>query len=191
MQGLAHSFAETGDYYVVLSIKDDNREVVSVQSDTITVGLEKLMVSDVACDLDSIQTAEIATWTAAATGGQAPYAFAFSLTKDGETVAEQAYSKETVFSYEFVDEGDYTLAIKVKDDLGTESEVYELAVPVALRPIEITSLTANVSTSQTEEAITWTVEAFAGKVPYTYAFEVVSDDASQGKSAEQTENTYE
>lgn len=186
----AYSFAEAGEYYVVLSIKDDNSEVASTQSNAITVGLEEPIVSEILCDLESIQTTETATWSAAATGGQAPYNFRFVLSKEEETVAEQTYSDVTTFFFEFTDEGDYALSVTVKDDLGTESETYELAVSVALRPIEITSLTASAVSAQTEEAITWTVEAFAGKAPYTYAFEVVVDGVSRGKSEEQTEKTY-
>jgi len=179
-----------GTYQMLVKAKDDDGEIYEQWTAPMQVGLKPLMVSAVTCDLDQIQTTQTATWTASADGGQKPYSYAFELTLDGAVVASQAYSESNTFSYTFDSEGVYALNVTVQDATGTVSEKHTVSVPVNLRALEILSMTADKASCQTEETITFTVTAEGGKAPYSYAFEVIQDGVSLGKSAAQAENVY-
>lgn len=186
-----YTFTKAGDYHVELSVKDDDREVASVRSAIVTVGLEELVISELSCNQETVCVAETPTWTVTATGGQAPYSYAFVLIKDGATIAEQAYSANAAFSYEFAAEGNYTLKATVKDSLGTESAAYKLPVSVAPQPVTIISLESNITLAQViEDDITWTVTAVGGVKPLSYAFELYFDGEEMGGCEPSEDNTF-
>ena len=185
-----YTFSKAGSYYVIVQLKDDNGEIVETQSAAVSVSLEALKVSQITCDLDSIQTTETATWTATATGGEQPYQYCFTLKKDSETIDASEFSDSNSYAHTFEDAGAYMLEAAVKDALGTISALYELPVSVSLKLVEITAITADAKSAVTESTITWTVSAFAGKAPYTYDYEVMLNGASVASEIGSSENIY-
>ncbi len=183
-------FTKAGTYYVLVQLKDDDGEIIEAQSANVIVSLESLQVTEVTCDKETLQTTETAIWNAAATGGEQPYQYSFTL-KCGTTVVDtQDYSTVDIYSHTFEHEGSYSLEVAAKDNLGTVSAAYTVPFNVALRPVEITQITANANSTVTESSITWTVEVIAGKAPYTYDYEVKLDGVSKLTETGSSENTF-
>ena len=185
-----YKFTKAGTYYVLVQLKDDDGEIVEVQSADIIVSLESLRVAEVTCDKETIQTTETATWSAAATGGEQPYQYCFVLKRGSTVIDTQDYSSADTYSYAFELDGSYSLEVTAKDNLGTVSAVDTMPFNVALRPVEITSITADANSAVTESTITWTVETIAGKAPYTYDYEVKLDGVSKIVETGSSENTF-
>ena len=185
-----YKFTKAGTYYVIVSMKDDDGEIVEATSPEIIVSLEALKIDSVVCDKETIRTTDTATWTAAASGGEQPYQYQFILKQGSEVVQTQDYSNVDAFSYTFETEGAYSLEVTAKDNLGAVSATNSVPITVALRPVEITSITANANSAVTESEITWTVETVAGKAPFTYDYEVKLDGTTKIKETNLSENSY-
>ena len=185
-----HTFTAAGVYHVVVKVKDDDGEVVTAQSAALSVALDALRIANVECDSAQIQTGDAVTWTVDASGGQAPYAYAFTLLKDGNIVAEQAASASNAFCFTFDQEGDYILRVQLTDALNDAAEPFECAVGVTLSPLRIASLEADSPNWQTDEPLTLTAEAEGGEEPYLFSFEVFANGVSLGKSAPTEQTVY-
>ena len=85
--------------------------------------------------------AETHTWTAAALGGEAPYAYRYTLLCGSAIEAAQEYSAGASFSHTFFRSGSYVLVVQVKDAAGTETDERRFPFEVSLAE---TSLTARV-----------------------------------------------
>ena len=185
-----HTFTAAGVYHVVVKVKDDDGEVVTAQSAALSVALDALRIANVECDSAQIQTGDAVTWTVDASGGQAPYAYAFTLLKDGNIVAEQAASASDAFCFTFDQEGDYILRVQLTDALNDAAEPFECAVGVTLSPLRIASLEADSPNWQTDEPLTLTAEAEGGEEPYLFSFEVFANGVSLGKSTPTEQTVY-
>ena len=185
-----HTFTAAGVYHVVVKVKDDDGEVVTAQSAALSVALDALRIANVECDSAQIQTGDAVTWTVDASGGQAPYAYAFTLLKDGNIVAEQAASASDAFCFTFDQEGDYILRVQLTDALNDAAEPFECAVGVTLSPLRIASLEADSPNWQTDEPLTLTAEAEGGEEPYLFSFEVFANGVSLGKSTPREQTVY-
>ena len=164
-----HTFSEAGEYYVIAKCKDDNGEIVSVQSEMITVTADVPVIQSIVCSANEIQTADPVNWTVSATGGEAPYSYSFALSLNGAVVAEQPASESNVFGYTFAADGDYVLSVTVTDAY-QETAAETVSFSVALRAVEITELVCSADEPLTEESVTWTVSAAYGEAPYMYGY---------------------
>ena len=185
-----YKFTKAGTYYVAVSLKDDDGEIAETTSPEIVVSLETLKINSVVCDKETIRTTDTATWTATASGGEQPYQYSFALKLNGETIDSQEYSASDSYSYTFENEGAYQLEVTAKDNLNAISAIYSVPVQVALRPVEITGITADANSAVTESTITWTVSTIAGKAPFTYSYEVKVDGVTVATGSASESNTF-
>ncbi len=93
------------------------REEDEPPPDTIdkTPGLE---VSGIAADVSSAKTGESITWTASASGGEAPCTYCFCVYKDGEQVKASGYHEADTYRYTPWETGVYTAKVIVRDAAG-------------------------------------------------------------------------
>ena len=122
------------------------------------------------------QTGDTASWTAAADGGLAPYHYTFALYRDGEPVAPDGEQPEPdafdVFSYTFVEPGEYYVIATAADENGDGAEARSETLNVTLSLPSIVSFSSADSAFETIQAYTWNTTVSGGAAPYEYRYEL-------------------
>ena len=125
------TFVKAGNYYVLAQLIDEAGQVVEARSDMLSVLLADLEVLDIDNPASELSIIRAYTWTAQAKGGEKPYEYRFVLSSGEETLYTREFSQKQTFSYTFFDAGTYTLAVEVRDSLGTQTDAYVESFNVA------------------------------------------------------------
>ncbi len=178
-----------GEYQLLVRVADANNNQTELQGGAVIANLPQLTLTAPVADMEQAVTDDTVTWTVYAEGGLAPYTYAFTLTLGGETVASADALTEGLFSYTFTQPGSYVLSASVTDAKGN-TVTTQSGYTVALRALNVLSLTADLSAPLTGDTITWTAEAEGGVEPYQYAFSIFAGEEEMDFRAYAQENTF-
>ena len=150
-----------------------------------------ITISSITADKTSAVAGESITWTAEATGGSGTLQYCFYLYKGSTAVYKGAYGTAKTFTYTPTEAGSYTAKVFVKDGAGASASKTSAAVTVtAATPITISSVTADKTTANVGDSITWTTTATGGTGTLQYSFDVYKDGAVISRGSYGTANTY-
>ena len=117
-----------------------------------------------------MRTGETANWTAAAEGGLAPYHYTFSLYFDGALVENPDAEDADLYSFTFLEPGEYYLTAVVVDENGDSAETRSETLQVTLNVPTVIDLSSADSTFETIKAHIWTASVEGGIAPYEYRY---------------------
>ena len=138
------------------------------------------------------------TWTASASGGNGSYSYEFKLyipkLVDGVmwhyVKAQQAYSSSRVFHHTFTENGEYELAVNVKDSSGkTGSKILQISVHEEGMDPLTASFNAP-SGAYFTTTTTWSMDVSGGDGNYSYMFWFYWEDAPIPMSVISGDDTY-
>ena len=110
---------ESGVYSVKAFVKDGTGTVVTLVSDTLSVGAETpLAISSVKPNKTGAAVGGSVTWTTTAAGGTGTLRYCFYVYKDGKVIFKSGYQMSKTYSYTFTESGSYTVKGFVKDSAG-------------------------------------------------------------------------
>ncbi len=182
-----------GTYTVRVNVKDSTGKLV--QKDlTVTVKAELTNKSTVSAA--SVTANKEVALTGKATGGTAPYTYAYYYKKstDSAWIKIAGYSTDTSKTFEPKEAGTYTARVNVKDSTGKLVQK-DFTVTVKAAPLTNNS-TVSAETASLDTGITVTAKAAGGTAPYKYAYYYKKTSASNwsvldkvGNSAYSTNTT--
>ena len=157
------------EYQVCIKIKDSSGTVVK---DYLKLTVTAKLTNTSKLSASTIKLGESVTATASATGGKAPYQYAFyyKKTTDQNWVTKQGFSSTNKVSIKPSMAKDYQVCIKVKDSSGTVEKVY-LTLKVTSASILTNKSTISAETVKKGGSVTVTGKASGGTSPYTYKVE--------------------
>ncbi len=163
--------ASTGKYTVQIKVKDSN-DTVEIKSFTLTVNAVAALTNNSKISATTINKGTAVTFTGAASGGTAPYQYAYVVqAPSGTWTVLKGYSTATSHTWTPASTGKYTVQIKAKDSTDTVViKTFTLtvnAVAALTNNSKISATTINKGT-----AVTFTGAASGGTAPYQYAYVV-------------------
>ncbi len=148
-------------------------------------------ISSLTANKSTAKVGDTVTWTAAASGGSGTLQYCFYVLKDGTTVKKGTYGTGKTFSYKIGAAGTYTAKVFVKDSSGTAVNKTGGTVTVgASAPVTISSITANKSSANVGDTITWTAAASGGSGTLQYCFYIMKDGTTVKKGTYGTVKTF-
>ena len=151
-----------------------------------------LAISSISANKATSQVGEKITWTMAATGGQAPLCYNFSIYKEGVAVYTGAQSANASIAYTPTTPGFYVAVGVVRDALNaTVTKEGGVVWVDPASPLVIQTVTANTTASKVGEKITWTMAASGGVAPLRYNFSIYKDGVAVHTGASSTNATIE
>ena len=171
--------AAATDYIVLIKVKDSTGEIVSKEF-TVTVNPKLENTSSVVSTNIIIGDSIIAN--ASATGGRAPYKYAFYFKKASEKNyrTKSGFSDTNTVSIKPSTATDYNIVIKVKDAAGT---VLRKEFTVTVNPKLKNTSELSASTISFGDTVTVTASATGGITPYQYAFYYKEESAAKWTTA--------
>ncbi len=165
--------AMTGKNTVKIKVKDSKG---TVASKSFTLNVLPPLTNNSKLSATSITKGTTIRLTGAASGGAAPYQYAYvTKTPGGEWKTIRNYSTSTTHSWTPAMTGKYTVKMKVKDSRGTvAAKLFTLNVVAPLK----NNSTVSASTISTRQDITVTGAATGGTGPYQYALYYKKSGAS-------------
>ena len=180
---LAYAPEEAGAYSAKVFVKDSAGAGKSNMGGSVTVtqgASAPLKLASIAADKTTAETGETVTWKAEAAGGSGGYTYCFYVYKDGAAVKKTGYAAADTLAYTPTEAGTYSVKVFVKDSSGAGKSSAGGSVTVtqaAAGPLKITGITADKTTAETGDTITWKAEAAGGSGGYTYCFYIYKDGA--------------
>ncbi len=149
-------------------------------------------VDSVTANKTSAKVGDAITWTAAASGGSGTLKYCFYIYRDGTKVASNSYGSAKTYTYTPTEPGTYTAKAFVKDGAGkTDSKTSAgVAVTAAGASVTIGTVTANKTSANTGEQITWTATASGGSGTLQYCFYIYKGSAVVKKGSYTSAKTY-
>ena len=174
------NFTSAGTYNIKVAVKDSNG-TVEEQTFTVTVTTYTELANKSTVSATSVEKGKSITAKGAATGGTAPYQYAFYWKKSTSTswTLKSAYGNATSATYTFSTAGTYDLMISVKDDEGSISTVIH-TVSVGIENVDELENNSTISATSVEPGTSFkvTAKAAGGTSPYTYAYYYKKSTAS-------------
>jgi hypothetical protein len=178
--------ATAGNYVVAVwarnaGVTADASQALSQVNYTIAAPAAPLSVTNLTSSVASPQTAGTAvTFTAAATGGTAPYQFKFLVQSGGVWTTARDWNTSASFTWQPAAAGSYVVAVWARNAGVTTDASQALAqvnytINALTTPLSVTSLTSSVASPQVAGTpITFTAAATGGTAPYQFKFWVQS-----------------
>ncbi|MBQ6515036.1 MAG: leucine-rich repeat protein, partial [Clostridia bacterium] len=200
-------FDEAGSYDLLLQAKDALGTIQSAETLHMDIQPRPIEILSVTSGMTSAQTYDQLTWKMATVGGTDGYYYAYSILKDGETTYTSEWKKaeDAETEIEYVPElpGTYAVSMMVSEEAEIMDGQYTVReedivrengagpeISVALRALEILSVTSNATHVKLGDSITWTTEAIGGYKPYTYRFSLYTEDELTDSRPYDADNTY-
>ena len=170
------TLTETGTWTVRVYVKDAYGTVATLdKAGAVTVSAAlPLTVTKATPGKTSAAPGEAVTWTAAASGGTAPYRYCFYVFKDGAVKERGSYGAANAYTCTLTETGTWTVRVYVKDASGTVATLDKAgAVTVsAALPLTVSGAAPNTTSARPGDPITWTASASGGKAPFQYCIYV-------------------
>lgn len=142
----------------------------------ITQAQPSLEITKITCSItESVYAGQKPMWAVRAQGGEGVVRYRFELMQDGAVIAQQDYAAKNYFSYTLTEPGSYIVNVTCTDDAQNTCTASSEAIRVLAEPLEILSVTGDVSLGVVGEAINWTVETQNGSAPVQYSYTVLRD----------------
>ena len=188
--GKTYSYTPTaaGTYKARVYVKDGSNPAISKVSGAVTV-TAPLAVTSITADKTSANVGEAITWTASAGGGSGTLKYCFYIYQGSTVVEKGSYTTGKTYTYTPTAAGTYKAKVFVKDTAShTTSKVSGNTTVAAAAPLAIASITADKTTANVDEKITWTAEASGGIGTLKYCFYYYKNGVYDGSSGFITRN---
>ncbi|NMD38675.1 MAG: leucine-rich repeat protein [Christensenellaceae bacterium] len=170
-----------GTYRATAFVKDSSNTIVFADTPVVNVGGSSAPLSLIATATPSGQyIGDTITFKGLATGGKAPYSYAFYVYKDNVKVLNYWYTSNSQYNYTPTSAGVYHANVFVKDSAGkivwkatTKINIQAGSIP----PLTITS-NADKTTMNVNETVSVIATANGGVPPYQYAYYVIKDNVA-------------
>jgi PKD repeat protein len=170
-QNPSHTFAGPGTFTANLTITDANGVSAAAAPLSVTVSPGPLVAS--ATSSRSLGDAPVATTlTGSATGGVAPYTYAWNLGDGTSSAASQA-------AHSYGSAGTYTATLTVTDSRGVSSQS---TTHISVYPALNVSTSASPTTGKAPLHVHFTVSASGGLSPYTFSWTFGDGAAGAGST---------
>ena len=167
---------EAGTWTVRVYVKDASGTVATLdKAGAVTVSAAPpLTVTKATPGKTSASPGDPITWTAAASGGTAPYRYCFYVFKDGAVKERGSYGTANTYTCTPTETGTWTVRVYGKDASGTVATLDKAgAVTVsAALPLTVSGAAPNTTSAHPGDPITWTASASGGKAPFQYCIYV-------------------
>ena len=167
---------EAGTWTVRVYVKDASGTVATLdKAGAVTVSAAlPLTVTKATPGKTSASPGDPITWTAAASGGTAPYRYCFYVFKDGAVKERGSYGTANTYTCTPTETGTWTVRAYGKDASGTVATLDKAgAVTVsAALPLTVSGAAPNTTSAHPGDPITWTASASGGKAPFQYCIYV-------------------
>src|SRR5881296_2683901 len=182
---VTHTYASTGSFTVVLTVKDSSspqQTTTSQQSITIS-GAPPALTASFTYSPSSPQAGQQVTFTASASGGTTPYTFSWSF-GDGSTGTGSSVT------HTYSSAGSYAVTLTVKDSNSPQqTATSQKTVTVTSQPPPLSaSFSFSPSSPQAGQQVTFTASASGGTVPYAYSWSFGDGSSGTGASVTHTYN---
>ena len=177
---VTHTYSSAGSFTVALTVKDSSspqQTATSQQSITVS-STHPALTSSFTYSPSSLQTGQVVTFTASASGGTAPYTF-------GWTFGDGSTGTGSSAAHSYASTGTFTVTLTVKDSSAPQQTA------TSQKTVTVTGTTPPLSASFTYtpsnpfplETVTFTASASGGSQPYTYNWNFGDGSTSSGLSA--------
>src|SRR5438094_132390 len=182
---VTHTYASTGSFTVVLTVRDSGspqQTTTSQQSITIS-SAPPAPTASFTYSPSSPQAGQQVTFTASATGGTTPYTFSWSF-GDGSTGTGSSVT------HTYSSAGSYAVTLTVKDSNSPQQTAtsQKTVTVTSLPPPLSASFSFSPSSPQAGQQVTFTASASGGTVPYAYSWSFGDGSSGTGASVTHTYN---
>ena len=133
------------------------------------------------------------TWTASASGGQAPYQYQFTVLIGGTWVDAGPWSSSNTFAWTPASAGSaYQVAVRARSAWNSGTRELAVAQPYVIQPVvSALTITPHVPAPQgAGTSVVWTASASGGQPPYQYQFAVFNGITWVDAGPWSASNTY-
>jgi PKD repeat protein len=191
----AHSYASTGSFTVVLTVKDSGSPIQTANSQhSVTVTNQppppqpppSSLTTSFSYTPQSPPPGQQITFTGSATGGTTPYAFSWSF-GDGSTATG------SIAAHAYLNSGSYTVTLTAIDNgapkqtASSQQTIRVASQPPPPPPATLTArFTYSPSSPETGQQVTFTATASGGTPPYSYTWDFGDGSTGTGSTATHT-----
>lgn len=161
---LTHTYAESGNYTISLSITDAEGTITSISTQAdVTAALSVPLISGPT----ELNPGETATWTVTFDGGTAPYNALVNWADSSAAQSSNSSSNAFSLSHAYAQNGTYTFSVTITDSDG-ESHIKYFTLNVqsdVITPVSISSITGPTEL-ELDKTGTWTLNLNGGIAPF-------------------------
>lgn len=172
---LSHIFETAGTYRIRAAYVDAAGITVDEKEMTVQVAYRPLTVKNVTVSPENLYLYDTAVWQVELDGELNKYLLSYSLNRGEESVWENT-SRALQAEMYFIEEGTYTLVIRIRTEDGTELDVWTSeSYEVTHQPVLCQSYTASPDTCYPQEEVTFAYALENVEDHYTLRMDVVLD----------------
>lgn len=162
---------QPGNYIITAFVKDSQNKSTSVSSNPVSIIASNDLNPSVILSKINPSVGETLVAFANASGGKAPYTYAYYVQQNGSFIKKTSYSNSSRFEFKIPSAGKYIVTLFVKDSNGKTKTINSKVVNVLATATSELVLSNSVNKLAANIGDTITVNSFAkgGLAPYQYA----------------------